>query len=208
MEDVLRKNDLERSQRIATEAAKLFNEAQIEVNKERVVAAERVGYFCAGAISLSFTLIGYLFSNTEAKLVLNSNISEFISLLDLLILGWINLSISIVLSLLIRLWNASYINYSNAEYWTSKQRQHEDRVFKSIETGYIPLSIDVSLNDAITNVKNSRDNFEDLEKISSKKASFWLKTINLTQASIYVGSVLGFIFLIYFLIIVNFRLIL
>lgn len=207
-ESLVKKAELEYSQKIAGEAGQIFNTTQIEVNKERIVAGERVGWFSAGAISLSFTLIGYLFSNSEAKQVFREDVFSYLPLIGLLIIGWMNLSISILASLLVRLWNASYLNYNKAQYWSSKNRESKEKALEAIAAGEELIFTGAENSDsAVKNVEESKKNYTDIEKIATHKAKFWLRALNLAQAAIYTGAIVGLSLLSLFLIVVTYRLI-
>ena len=177
---ITKKSEFEQSQKIADAAGKEFNVVQIEVNKERIIAGERVGWFCAGAISLSFTLIGYLFSNNDAKQILSENISGKIPLIAPLIIGWLCLMFSIIASLLVRLFNASYLNYNKAHYWTSKNRESKEKAIAAIEAGVEMIFTDADNSElAKKNISESRENFAGLEKSFALRSKIWIKATNI-----------------------------
>lgn len=205
---LIKKAEFESAQKIATQAGKYFNDVQIKVNKEKVVASERVGWFCAGAISLSFTLIGYLFSNIETRQVIASDLFVHVPLIGLLIVGWMNLAVSVVASLLVRFWNALYLNYNGAQYWSSKNKELKDKALQAIEGG-VPF-VFTDANDstqATVNVMKDRDSYSSLEKVTSQRAKYWLRFLNLAQALIYIGAVFGLVLLSIFLMVVTTRLV-
>lgn len=194
---------------IAADAGRQFNEVQVEANTSRIIAAERVGWFCAGAISLSFTLVGYLFSNSDARHVLSSEIIRGLPLIGFLILGWMNLTISILASLLVRLWNANYLTHNSGENWASKKRIEKENTIVFMEEepdGLAFLDAD-TMGEAAENTKQSRDRFANLERGWGRKSNFWLKVSNLAQASIYTGALVGLMLLSTFLMLVTYQLV-
>ncbi len=207
-EALIKKTQLEQAQRIASSATQLFNETQIEVNKERITSGERVGYFCAGAISLSFTLTGFLFSNPTTSAILQEDFFFHIPLAALLIIGWILLFISVVASMLIRFFNSLYLNYSRAQYWSSKNIESQQKTIEAIQAGvgfvYTDASDDAT---AVSNINRNIDGYSELEVASKRRAKFWLKALNLAQAFLFTGAVSGLIIFVLFLVIITFKLV-
>lgn len=204
----IKKTELEKAQNNADQMNNFFNDTQYEVKREKIVAGERVGWFSAAAISLSFTLIGYLFSNDGAKKILAEEVFWNISLIIFLIVGWISLSLSVLGSLLIRLWNALHLNYNTAYQWSSKNREFKEKALEAVEVGVDFLFTDAkSTEQAIHNIEESKNNYLTLEKDFKTRSNTWLKALNYGQAFIYVGAICGLTLLSMFLILVTYKLV-
>ncbi len=205
---LIKRAEYETAKTIAENADKQLHSTQVEVNKERITASERVGWFSAGSISLSFTLIGYLFNNTDAKFVLSGSITNNIPLISVLIMGWVCLIISIIASLLTRILNATYLNYNQASNWSLKNRELKEKMLEAIEAGVEIIFSDAnSREEGVRNIESSKDNLKDLESAFERRKKIWIKASNLAQAANYVGVITGFLFLSIFLIIITYRLI-
>ncbi|MDB5266183.1 MAG: hypothetical protein JWM39_896 [Parcubacteria group bacterium] len=204
---LIKKLELEQRQKNANQAGSLFNTTQFEVKKERVAAAERVGWFAAATISLSFTLIGYLFSNGSAQHILSEEIFINTPLVNILIIGWMCLLLSVLASLLVRLWSALHLNYNSAYHWSSENRKSKEVALEAIASGMVFMFTDAENDEeAKENVEESKKNYAKLETDFQHRSKFWLKAHNFAQAFVYVGAMSGILLLSIFLMIVTYRL--
>ncbi|MES2623613.1 MAG: hypothetical protein V4576_04390 [Patescibacteria group bacterium] len=184
-----------------------FTNAQVDVNKERILSAEKAGWWSGAAISLSFTLIGYLVSTETLRPYLKTE--EFgIHILYLLIVAWISLLISIIGSVLCRLFNSSFLNYNFAERWASAEKELRRVQLDWIISGYDFVSYETNSDtDAKNNIQESEKGYETLSMIAKKKKKRLLKFTNLTTAAAFAGNVIGILILGLFLILITFNII-
>lgn len=189
-----------------TQARKKFNETQFEVNKERITSAEKAGWWAGAAVSLSFTLVGYIISNDELRSFLGIEIFYNFPLVYLLIIGSITFLISIIGSVLCRLFNSSYLNYNQANYWASSEKEIRALQLDWIINGYDFLpSGNETKEQALKNIDESKKSYEDLELTAKRRQNFNLKLVNYSIAATFVGVLVGFISLTLFLIIIIFN---
>lgn len=195
-EDVVKTRlNLEQAKANSSFSSTDFNLTNKSVNKDRIEAAERVGWFAGASISLSFTLIGYLFSK---EIFLNLLHDNFL-LLSFLIIGWVCLSVAILGSLLVRLLNANYLNYNSWGDWLEKKIKEFEAEFAYMDSGGI--YIDVGDIDAYrSRLSDLKQNHGELEGKAKNKANFTLKLVNLSMAAVFTGCILGLLSLVVFLI--------
>lgn len=147
-----------------------FNKTQKEIMAERVNSAERAGWFSGAAFSLSLTLIGFLVSQQSLLSLLRADTYT----LDSLVLGWGFLWLSIVASLLPRLWNARWLfNNSWDLYFASFTKFETDELKKQ---------------------------HDELRLLAQGKAEIYSKLFRIITDLVYVGAILGFSSLAFFLI--------
>ncbi len=207
-EQVKKRTLLEQSSNNIGEARRSFNEVQFEVNKERIISAEKAGWWSGAAILLSFTLIGYFMANETLRPYLQKDIID-IPIIYFLFIGWISFLFSITGSVLCRLFNSSYLVYNKANYWASTEKEFCSLQLNWIIAGYDFLPLDTESKDlAKENIEESKKNYSDLEISSRKKQSIFLRSANLSVAATFAGALIGFISFGIFLISITFQIVL
>ncbi len=147
-----------------------FNKTQKEIMTERVHSAERTGWFAGAAFSLSLTLVGFLISRQSLFLLLRAD--EYT--LDSLVIGWVLLWLSIVASLLPRLWNARWLFNNSWDIYLAG--------FTKFET------------------EELKKQHAELRSIVQGKAEIYSQLFRVITDLVYVGAILGFSSLAFFLI--------
>lgn len=147
-----------------------FNRIQEDILRGRAESAERVGWLSGAAISLSFTLLGFLLSKASIVTFIRSNVDVLWSL----IAGWIFLTLAILGSLLMRLLSEKWLFDTSSHFYL------------------------MSNSDEFVQEINKQDpSLAKTLQIRANKKSWYLRWI---EQLIYIGGILGFLSLLFFLI--------
>ncbi len=142
---------------------------QTDVLKEKAQSAERVGWFAGATISVSFTIVGYLFSQSNLVALIHGKTILFL----ILMLGWFFLGVSIISSFLVRLLGISWIYHATS---SELIRQNKTELTQDINSVY--------------------PKFKDKLKSKANRSQKMLKVL---EPLVYIGGILGIVLLLAFL---------